>query len=186
MHTDLLQKTGDLVCPLQVINLSNDQHIELPRNYVVAFAQKDDVEIESCFSIDNVDPTPRHWVSQRPQQPIAEIVEIVNVDLQEAMITEQRTVRVDLIETNTDLHKILTSASNFIKSPAEVEAHRKVELKDKVITEEAKVKFDKLCDKFQDIISQGSDDIGKTLLIEMDIDTGNSPPPLLQDLIPYH
>ena len=98
------------------------------------------------------------------------------MDLQEAVIAEQLTEGVDLIETNTDLHKIFTSASNFIKSPAEVEAHRKVELKDKVITEGTKVKFDKLCDKFQDIISQGSDDIGKTLLIEMDIDTGNSPP----------
>ena len=110
---------------------------------------------------------------------------MANVDLQEAVIAEQVTEDIDLIETNTDLHKILTSASNFIKSPAEVEAHRKVELKDKLITEDAKIKFNKLCDKFQDIISQGSDDIGKTLLIEMDIDTGNSPPSL-QDLTHYH
>ena len=29
---------------------------------------------------------------------------------------------------------------------------------------------------FKDIISQGSDDIGKTLLVEMDIDTRDSPP----------
>ena len=35
-----------------------------------------------------------------------------------------------------DLHSILTSASNFIKSPAEVEAHRKVDLEDKKIKEE--------------------------------------------------
>ena len=31
-------------------------------------------------------------------------------------------------------------------------------------------------DRFDDIISKGSDDIGKTLLVEMDIDTGDSPP----------
>ena len=33
-----------------------------------------------------------------------------------------------------------------------------------------------MCDRFDDIISKGSDDIGKTLLVEMDINTGNSPP----------
>ena len=76
----------------------------------------------------------------------------------------------------TDLHSILTLASNFIKSPAEVEAHRKVDLEDKKIKEETRQEFNKLCDRFDDIISKGSDDIGKTLLVEMDIDTGDSPP----------
>ena len=33
-----------------------------------------------------------------------------------------------------------------------------------------------MCDQFNDIISRGSDDIGKALLVEMDIDTGDSPP----------
>ena len=75
-----------------------------------------------------------------------------------------------------DLHSILTSASNFIKSPAEVEAHRKVDLEDKKIKEETRQEFNKLCDQFDDIISKGSDDIGKTLLVEMDINTGDSAP----------
>ena len=34
------------------------------------------------------------------------------------------------IKTETDLHKVLTMVMNFIKSPAEVETHRKVDLKD--------------------------------------------------------
>ena len=75
----------------------------------------------------------------------------------------------------TDLHSILTSASNFIKSRAEVETHRKVDLKDKKIKEETRQEFNKLCDQFDDIISKGSDDIGKALLVEMDINTGDSP-----------
>ena len=75
----------------------------------------------------------------------------------------------------TDLHSILTSASNFIKSPVEVEAHRKVDLEDKKIKQETRQEFNKLWDQFDDIISKGSDDIGKTLLVEMDIDTGDSP-----------
>ena len=75
----------------------------------------------------------------------------------------------------TDLHSILTLASNFIKAPAEVEAHRKVDLEDKKIKEETRQEFNKLCDRFDDIISKGSDDIGKTLLVKMDINTGDSP-----------
>ena len=58
------------------------------------------------------------------------------------------------METETDLHKILTSSSNFIKSPAEVEAYRKVDLEDQVITKETKEQFDVLCDQFKDIILQ--------------------------------
>ena len=74
------------------------------------------------------------------------------------------------------LNSILTLASNFINSPAEVEAHRRMDLEDKKIKEETRQEFNKLCDQFDDIISKGSDDIGKTLLVEMDIDTGDFPP----------
>ena len=80
------------------------------------------------------------------------------------------------IETETDLHNALPTVMNFIKSPAEVETHRKVDLKDTPIKKETKGKFSDLCNRFDSIISKGSGDIGKTLLVEMDIDTGNSPP----------
>ena len=36
--------------------------------------------------------------------------------------------------------------------------------------------FDKLCGKYDNIISKNSGDIGKTMLVEMEIDTGNHPP----------
>ena len=51
-----------------------------------------------------------------------------------------------------------------------------MDLEDKKIKEETRQEFNKLCDQFDDIISKGSDDIGKTLLVEMDIDMGDSPP----------
>ena len=51
-----------------------------------------------------------------------------------------------------------------------------MDLEDKKIKEETRQEFNKLCDRFDDIISKGSNDIGKTLLVEMDIDTGDSPP----------
>ena len=36
--------------------------------------------------------------------------------------------------------------------------------------------FDKLCEKYDDIILKNSGDIGKIMLVEIEIDTGNHPP----------
>ena len=66
---------------------------------------------------------------------------------------------------------------DFLKSPAEAPVDRKVLLEDKNISPKMQEAFDKLCKKYNDIISKNSDDIGKTMLVEMEIDTGNHPPP---------
>ena len=64
----------------------------------------------------------------------------------------------------------------FITSPAEVNTHRKMQLQDAEVTKENREKFRLLCEEFEDIFSKSSSDIGKTALITMDIDTGDSPP----------
>ena len=65
---------------------------------------------------------------------------------------------------------------DFLKLPAEAPVHRKVLLEDKGISPKMQKAFDKLCEKYDDIISKNSSDIGKTMLVEMEIDTGNHPP----------
>ena len=64
----------------------------------------------------------------------------------------------------------------FITSPADVERHRKVLLQDADVAEEYREKFKRLCEEYDDIFSKGPADIGKTPLITMEIDTGDSPP----------
>ena len=64
----------------------------------------------------------------------------------------------------------------FITSPVDIDIHRKVNLKDAEITEEHQQAFKYLCREFNDIFSEHSGDIGKTPLLEVDIDTGDSPP----------
>ena len=64
----------------------------------------------------------------------------------------------------------------FIISPADIEIHRKVELKDAEITDEHQQAFKELCREFNDIFSVHSGDIGKTPFLEVDIDTGDSLP----------
>ena len=160
---DLSKKGKDTVVPFVLINLSHTENVRLRKDTVVGWTQKDDAEGE-VFQIETLDTTPRNYTNPRTPRTFAQFVEMPeNTDNQ-------------TIDTDVDLQKVFTSASNFIKSPAEVDTHRKVDLEDKVIKEETKEKFHKLCDRYDQIISKGSADIGKTLLVEMDIDTGDSPP----------
>ena len=51
-----------------------------------------------------------------------------------------------------------------------------VELKDHDATEETKQHFEELCQQFPEVFLTSNEDIGRTNLITMDIDTGDSPP----------
>ena len=64
----------------------------------------------------------------------------------------------------------------FITSPAEVNTHRRVNLQDAQVSAKYREQFKQLCKEFEDIFSKDSTDIGKTSLMTMDIDTGDSPP----------
>ena len=91
-------------------------------------------------------------------------------------------------ETSTEPSPILMEKDNatevfqeqgekkFITSPADIEVHQKVELQDADVSEEHQNAFKELCKEFKDIFSVDSSDIGKTPLVEMEIDTGDSPP----------
>ena len=54
--------------------------------------------------------------------------------------------------------------------------HRKLKLKYKEIDQKYKEQFEALCEKYKDIFSVDSTDIGKTPLVKMEIKTGDSPP----------
>ena len=64
----------------------------------------------------------------------------------------------------------------FLTSPADVPGPRKVDLQDVDITPHTQSAFDVLCEKYPKVFSKGNEDIGRTQLVTMDIDTGDSPP----------
>ena len=66
--------------------------------------------------------------------------------------------------------------SDFITSPADVAGPCKANLQDFEVTAEETKAFNKLCEKYADVFSDNSGDIGGTPLIKMDIDTGENPP----------
>ena len=64
----------------------------------------------------------------------------------------------------------------FLTSPTDIDVHRKVNLQDADISDEHQNAFKELCNEFKDIFSVDLGDIGKTPLVEIEIDTGDSPP----------
>ena len=66
--------------------------------------------------------------------------------------------------------------TDFLISPGDVYPNRKVELEDTEISEETRTKFEEMCERHPEAFSKNNKDIGRTTLIEMEIDTGDSLP----------
>ena len=73
-------------------------------------------------------------------------------------------------------HCDILSEKKFITSPVHVDTDRKVKLQDAEVLNKYKIEFEKLCEEYDDIFSKDPSDIGKTSLITMEIETGDSPP----------
>ena len=149
MIADLKERGPNTITPFVIVNFSHHKHLHLPKDHIVAFTEKDCNEgemLEIC-TMEQLDrELPRNWIPERKRQ-----------------------------EKFSEFFKnpFMQKDDDFLKSPAE---HRKVLLEDKNISPKTQESFDKLCEKYDDIISKNSGDIGKTMLIEMEIDTGNHPP----------
>ena len=51
-----------------------------------------------------------------------------------------------------------------------------MQLQDKDITTDIRQKFQELCKEYGEAFSKSNEDIGRTKLVKMDINTGDSPP----------
>ena len=152
MIADLKEREPNAVTPFVIVNFSHHEHLHLPRDHVVAFAEKDCKEgevLEICTMEQLEKELPRNWIPERKrQEKFSEFFE----------------------------NPFMQKDDDFLKSPVEAPVHRKVLLEDKDISPKTQKAFDKLCEKYDNIISKNSGDIGKTMLVEMEIDTGNHPP----------
>ena len=66
--------------------------------------------------------------------------------------------------------------SDFLISPGDIYPSRKVKFKDADVSQETLQQFESLCEEQHEAFSKNNQDIGKTQLIEMEIDTGSSVP----------
>ena len=77
---------------------------------------------------------------------------------------------------NEMIHDANLEEKKFIASPADIETHREIKLKDADVEPEQRQQFEDLCNEFDDVFSKDSTDLGRTPLLTMDIDTGDHPP----------
>ena len=63
--------------------------------------------------------------------------------------------------------------SDLVYSPAQVTEHRRVELRDQDVSEKTKREFDKLKEDYPEVFSLNNQDIGRTQLVTMHVDTGD-------------
>ena len=152
MIADLKDREPNTVTPFVIVNLSHHEHLHLPKDHIVAFTEKNcnEGEVLKICTMKKLDKDlPRNWIPERKRQ------EKMNEFFKNPFMQKE---------------------DDFLKSPVEAPVHRNVLLEEKNISPKTQQAFDELCRKYGDIFSKNSGDIGKTMLVEMEIDTGNHPP----------
>ena len=131
MIADLEERKPNTVMPFIIVNFSHQEHLHLLKDHIVAFAEKDCNEgevLEICTMEQPEKELPRNWIPERKQQEKFS----------------------DFFENS-----FMQKDDDFLKSPAEAPVHRKVLLEDKNISPKTQKAFDKLCEKYDDIILKG-------------------------------
>ena len=132
--------------PITIFNLSHVDHLYIGRYTVVAFADEPTVDVYN--------------------------VELASEDKIQEHLAQPRNWVPQCHETLPEI----PSNTAFICSPADVSGHRKVHLQYKEVSADIHQRFAELSEEYSQAFSKHSEDIGRTKLVKMDIDTGDSPP----------
>ena len=106
----------------------------------------------------------------------AEYIDVREIELDIASVTINAMDIPTTIKEKVMMKDQNSVPSNIISSPADIAGPHKADPQDFEITAEETEAFNKLCNKYADVFSDNSGDIGRTPLIKMDIDTGENPP----------
>ena len=130
---------------LTIFNLSKVDHLYIGRDTVVSFADKPAVDVYH--------------------------VEIASDEKIKEHLAKPR----NWVPQHHETPPEIPSNTAFICSPADVLGHHKVHLQDKEISVDIYQRFEELCEEYGKAFSKHNEDIGRTKLVKMDIDTGDSP-----------
>ena len=133
--------------PLAVVNFSTED-IHLLKGEVMGFMQNQSLDISAIITETSTKPS------------------IIMIEDNDKEVLQN--LNGEVIMENME--------KRFITSPADIEVHRKVDLQEADITKTQQNAFKDLCTEFKDIFSIDSGDIGKTPMLEVEIDTGDSLP----------
>ena len=131
--------------PLTIFNLSTVDHLYIGKDTVITFAEPP-------------------------------VLETYNIELaSEDKIKEHLAKPRNWVPQKHETLPEIPHDTAFICSPADVPGPHKVQLQDKNITTDIRQKFEELCEEYGEAFSKNNEDIGRTKLVKMDIDTGDSP-----------
>ena len=109
MIAELEERKPNTVTPFVIVKLTHHEHLHLPKDHVVAFAEKDCNEgevLEICTMEQLEKELPGNWIAERKrQEKFSEFFD----------------------------NPFMQKDNDFLKSPAEAPVHRKVLLEDKYI-----------------------------------------------------
>ena len=121
MITDLKDREPNTITLFVIINFSHHEHLHLPKDHVVAFAEKDcnNGEILEICTMEQLEKDlPRNWTLERKyQEKMSEFFET----------------------------PFMQKEDDFLKFPVEAPVHRKVLLEDKNISPKTQEAFNELC-----------------------------------------
>ena len=131
----------------------------------------------SCYKKDNFDGKPSEKCKKLP-------IQLETSDDYQSMCGQSDKWNNRCLDENVTLTQVDTEwndineviESDFLISTGDIYPNRKVELQDVTIMDETRRSFEDICNKYEKAFSKNNKDIGRTQLIEMEIDTGNSVP----------
>ena len=135
--------------PYPITNFSSTETIYLPANTVVATARNTTEEVHHVYLAD---------------------------DLKDYIVGEEEIRYRNWVSRDKQERIPHPLVTDFILNDAEQQKYQKIALQDANISDSTKQKFEELADRFKTIFSKDNCDIGRSDLITMDIDTGDSPP----------
>ena len=187
-----------------VTNLDHAKTVHLARGEIVGFAHDEDVEmnyIETTNTLEVEDKEymePCNWIPQRKRSGSKFTSEISEVRGTNTMTYGETSKTNEISEVKRKLHGVYGEQgktdeippekhakqeeqeeelqTDFIISPGDIYPNRKVKLEDAEISPDTRDRFEDLCKKHTEAFSKNNKDIGRTTLIEMEIDTGDNLP----------
>ena len=162
------------------------------------------IETTNILEIEEIEQNaPRNWIPERSWRNLknhsdispqnTEVSEITSGWVKTGMISPKQTEESERSDSQTTSgeisHKKLQKTNHqdesnseegfdtdFLISPGDVYPNRKVKLEDAEITAETRRQFEEMCDRYPEAFLKNNKDIGRTTLIEMEIDTEDSLP----------